>query len=183
MSTARRWSSASQLQRIPFGSCRTMWLSGSKYWILFYLIGDWWPGCILDLISYLSYLIAMIAVTKLPGCILEPSPPGGIWALLSPPPPPAPSHWTRWSEFGGDGCSWSPNPTDFYFWYSFVVDDQHRNTNMNDKDHLVGQLTSATVVTVQHWFQKIQKKIILKTQPQMNVAPWCYKWTDGMGLG
>ena len=30
-------------------------------------------------------------------------------------------------------CSWSPNPTDFYFWYSFV--DQHRNTNMNDKDH------------------------------------------------
>ena len=22
-------------------------------------------------------------------------------------------------------------------------DDQHRNTNMNDKDHLVGQLTSA----------------------------------------
>ena len=37
--------------------------------------------------------------------------------------------------------SWSPNPTDFYFWYSFV-DDQHRNTNMNDKDHLVGQLTN-----------------------------------------
>ena len=36
--------------------------------------------------------------------------------------------------------SWSPNPTDFYFWYSFV-DDQHRHTNMNDKDHLVGQLT------------------------------------------
>ena len=26
--------------------------------------------------------------------------------------------------------------------YSFV-DDQHRNTNMNDKDHLVGQLTRA----------------------------------------
>ena len=36
--------------------------------------------------------------------------------------------------------SWSPNSTDLYFWYSFV-DDQHRNTNMNDKDHLVGQLT------------------------------------------
>ena len=26
--------------------------------------------------------------------------------------------------------------------YLLFVDDQHRNTNMNDKDHLVGQLTS-----------------------------------------
>ena len=34
--------------------------------------------------------------------------------------------------------SWSPNSTDLYFRYLFV--DQHRNTNMNDKDHLVGQL-------------------------------------------
>ena len=25
--------------------------------------------------------------------------------------------------------------------YLLFVDDQHRNTNMNDKDHLVGQLT------------------------------------------
>ena len=24
------------------------------------------------------------------------------------------------------------------------IDDQHRNTNMNDKDHLVGQLTTKT---------------------------------------
>ena len=37
--------------------------------------------------------------------------------------------------------SWSPNPTDLYFWYLFV-DDQHRNKNMKNKDHLVGQLTT-----------------------------------------
>ena len=36
--------------------------------------------------------------------------------------------------------SWSPNSTDLYSWY--LLDDQHRNTNMNDKDHLVGQLTT-----------------------------------------
>ena len=29
--------------------------------------------------------------------------------------------------------------SDIYFLF---VDDQHRSTNMNDKDHLVGQLTS-----------------------------------------
>ena len=49
--------------------------------------------------------------------------------------------------------SWSPNSTDLYFWYLFVVDDQHRNTNMNDKDHLVGQLTIHVRVS-----QKITKK-------------------------
>ena len=47
-----------------------------------------------------------------------------------------------WSSVCRLQSSWSPNPTDFYFWYSFVVDDQHKNTNMNDKDHLVGQLTN-----------------------------------------
>ena len=26
--------------------------------------------------------------------------------------------------------------------YLLFVDDQHRNTNMNDRDHLVGQLTN-----------------------------------------
>ena len=25
------------------------------------------------------------------------------------------------------------------------IDDQHRNTNMNDKDHLVGQLTTSAL--------------------------------------
>ena len=39
-----------------------------------------------------------------------------------------------------DIASWSPNSTDLYFWYLFV--DQHRNTNMKNKDHLVGQLTT-----------------------------------------
>ena len=40
--------------------------------------------------------------------------------------------------------SWSPNPTDLYFWYLFV-DDQHRNTNMNIKDHLVRQLITSGI--------------------------------------
>ena len=50
----------------------------------------------------------------------------------------------RLTALGGRGGhpSWLPNSTDLYFWYLFV--DQHRNTNMNDKDHLVGQLTRVT---------------------------------------
>ena len=31
------------------------------------------------------------------------------------------------------------------------IDDQHRNTNMNDKDHLVGQLTSQVPVLLLNW--------------------------------
>ena len=30
----------------------------------------------------------------------------------------------------------------YFFVSGMGIDDQHRNTNMNDKDHLVGQLTT-----------------------------------------
>ena len=33
-------------------------------------------------------------------------------------------------------------PTQLIFISDIHLDDQHRNTNMNDKDHLVGQLTN-----------------------------------------
>ena len=56
-------------------------------------------------------------------------------------------HW-RWQTT--HKCSWSPNSTDLYFWYLFV-DDQHRNTYMNDKDHLVGQLTSSVCENLKVW--------------------------------
>ena len=31
------------------------------------------------------------------------------------------------------------------------IDDQHRNTNMNDKDHLVGQLTNSQDATAEEF--------------------------------
>ena len=31
-----------------------------------------------------------------------------------------------------------------------MIDDQHRNTNMNDKDHLVGQLTIEKAAAASH---------------------------------
>ena len=53
------------------------------------------------------------------------------------------SCWLTWLYAELSEPSWSPNSTDLYFWYLFV--DQHRNTNMKNKDHLGGQLTSLKV--------------------------------------
>ena len=36
-------------------------------------------------------------------------------------------------------------PTQLIFISDIHLDDQHRNANMNDKDHLVGQLTNLVV--------------------------------------
>ena len=38
--------------------------------------------------------------------------------------------------------SWPATSTSLYCYLGCEIDDQHRNTNMNNKDHLVGQLAS-----------------------------------------
>ena len=60
------------------------------------------------------------------------------------------THWVAKSLAVNSEISWSPNSTDLYFWY------QHRNTNMNDKDHLVGQLTIVKCVKSHQNQQRVQ---------------------------
>ena len=49
--------------------------------------------------------------------------------------------WAHWST-PGQAC------TSTSLYYISLLSDQHRNTNMNDKDHLVGQLTWHALDTV-----------------------------------
>ena len=47
------------------------------------------------------------------------------------------------------------------YYISLLSDDQHRNTNVNDKDHLVGQLTTLDKVCLGHLLMWVSRLLLL----------------------